>query len=162
VMQPARMVTGASRSASPAIRVNAWRGVVCRRMSVQLEDQPVEVRADAQNHLADDVDVVAVLRVDRAVPDRPRREEYASVRGRDVEPEREATWRQGLRARERNVRAHRDLALPLRPNDRIHLSLDDSARIRLERDLSLVAGLHLAKLVLPEHREHLVVVLDER
>src|SRR5689334_15102973 len=45
------------------------------RMSVQLQDQVIELRADAQNHLAQDMDRLEVLGVHRAVARGARREE---------------------------------------------------------------------------------------
>ena len=51
-------------------------------MSMQFEDEVVQVRADAHDHLAHDMDVVTVLRVDGAISGRAGREEEARGRAR--------------------------------------------------------------------------------
>ena len=59
------------------------------------------------------------------------------------------------------VGAHRDLPLPLGPDDRVHARLDDLARIGLERDLGLVARLHLVQFVLVIQGNDLELILHK-
>ena len=61
----------------------------------------------------------------------------------------------------RQVAGGLELSLALRPDDRVHVGLDDAARIGVERDLRLVARLDLVQLVLAEQREDLILVVDE-
>ncbi len=62
----------------------------------------------------------------------------------------------------RQFAGRRDLSLRLRPEHRIDLRLDDAARIGVERNLGVIARLHLVQFVLAEQREDLPVLVDER
>ena len=62
----------------------------------------------------------------------------------------------------RQVAADRHLALGRGPQDRVHLALDDAARIRLQEDFGLVARLHVAQLILGVKGEYpRIVFLDK-
>src|SRR5687767_7479903 len=64
------------------------------RMSVQFQDQPVQIRAHPQDDLADDVNVMSVLRVDRTVAEGAGCQEHFAVALSNVQPHGEATRRQ--------------------------------------------------------------------
>src|SRR6266850_1545197 len=72
---------GGDFSAQPASArpTSARSGRRARIRSVQLEDQVVQVRADADDHLADDVHRVQVVGVDRGVAGRAGGEEQLPV-----------------------------------------------------------------------------------
>ena len=65
-----------SATTAPANRPNVARSerLVELRMSVQLQDQIVDLRADAQDHLAEDMQERKMIRIDRTVADRASRE----------------------------------------------------------------------------------------
>src|SRR5678815_3015813 len=88
--------------------------------SVQLENEPVQVRTDTHDHAADDVNVVTMLRVDGAVSDGTCCEIHVLVAVGDVEPYGEAAGRRWRSAGLWQVRAHGDLSLALRPHDGVH------------------------------------------
>src|SRR6185295_5919469 len=77
----------AADRAARMTRASTWRGgrSAAQRASVQLQDQVIRVRPDAQDYLPDDVDHGAALCVDRRLPDRSRREEELAVARLDVE-----------------------------------------------------------------------------
>src|SRR5512145_1936298 len=84
---------GGALSAQPAIaaaRTAVSKARYTRVISVQLQDKVVDVRAHAQNHLADDVDLMEALGIDRRVARRARCHEQILVLVRDVELDREA------------------------------------------------------------------------
>ena len=119
-------------------------------------------RADAQDDLAHDVDRREVVGVDRAMALGAGGEEELCVTLGDVELDRKAPRRP---ADTTPVSAAAPdcmhLALPLRPDDRIHLGLDDAAGIGVECEFRLVAGLDQLQLVLRVQRDDLVGLLDE-
>src|SRR5688572_16519427 len=103
-------------------------------MSMKLQNQPVDERAHAHDHLAEDVNVMTVLRVDGAIPQSSGRQEEPAIALRDVEPYGEtALWRRGG-AGLRQRAGHGDLSLSLGPDDRVDAGLDDAAGIGLECD----------------------------
>ena len=61
----------------------------------------------------------------------------------------------------RHGRTHRNLALPLGPDNRVDARLDDLAWIGLERDLGLVSRQHLVQLVLVVQGNDLELILDK-
>ena len=105
-----------------------------------------------------------MVRVDGAGAARARREEQDRVLLPvcvEHELHGESALRQRRRSGLRQRAGERQLALALRPDDRIDLGLDDAARIGRQRDLGLVAGLHFVQLVLPEEGEDDVILFDE-
>src|SRR4051812_2407988 len=156
---------GGDLSAQPpsaAARAPVRSRRAARITSVQLQDEVVQVRADPQDHLADDVHGVQVIGIDGRVARSARSQEHRAVAFFDVELDGVASGRRRHHARHRDGAARLQLPLALRPNDRVHLALDDFARQRLERELDLVARLDLVQLVLVVEADYLAVRLEQR
>ena len=103
----------------------------------------------------------SVLGVDRAAADRAGRQEDVGIALVDRQLDREAPRRHRPEAGRRQRVLLGDLALALRPDDRIDLGLEDVARIGRQIELGFVAGLDLVQLVLVVQRDDLVGLLDE-
>src|SRR4051812_45961596 len=71
--------SGFSTQPESASATTSDRNIDRADMSVQLEDQIVDVRPDSQDHLANDVNVMSVVRVDRTMPGRAGGQEQATV-----------------------------------------------------------------------------------
>src|SRR5689334_11132454 len=140
-----RLLSAQPASASAATTTNlGW----ARIGSVQLEYQIIHVRTDAKDDLADDVQELRVLRVDRSVARRAGGEEQFHVLVGDVELDSEALWRSCHHAGHRYRTPSLQLTRPLGPDDRVHLRLDDPPGIRVERKFRFVAGRDPPQLVL--------------
>ena len=89
-----------------------------------------------------------MVSVDRSVSGGAGCKKEILVLVRDVELDCEALRRRGEHAghRQRSARLH--LARTLRPDDRVDLAFDDASRVCVQRELGLVARLHLVQLVL--------------
>src|SRR5436190_16749909 len=128
---------------------------------MEFQDQPVELRADANDDLPEDVHGRAAIGIDGALAMNARREEYVFVFAVRNEPDCKPPFRVGSIARVGNGTAPRKLSLSLGPDDRVHLALDDTARISGYRDLSFLLGLYVAKLVLMVESQHHLLVLHQ-
>ena len=130
---------------------------------MKLQHQVVHVRADAQDHLAQDVQELRGLGVDRGVARRAGREEQrlvAFLRGRTSPRTGPAAyWRAST---SESCRSAAPGPCPIAQMIESTLPFDDAAWIRLQRELGLVAGLHFRELVLAEERDDLAVGFDER
>src|SRR5205823_6150380 len=133
-----------------------------RMPSVQLEDQVVHVRADADDHAPHDLNDLEMLRVDRSVADRASGEKQLAIAVGDVELDRKLSGRLIRNRRHWKRPARKQLALAHRPYDRIDLALDDASGVRIERKLGFVVGLHAGELVLRIECNDLPVGFDER
>src|SRR4029450_919045 len=97
-----------------------------------LDDDVVEIRLDADQHLPDDLDWCEVRRVDGRGAARAAGEEQLLVPLLHVEPPGEPS-RRPREGRLWQVAAGVHLPLRLRPQDRVDVRLDDAPRIGIER-----------------------------
>src|SRR5262245_61399682 len=108
------------------------------------------------------MDHLAVLGVDRAASHRAGCEEEFPVFRFDQKPDRDAVGEQAKRRCGPHPTADGHLALCRGPHDRVHLALDDPARVGLEEDLRLVAWFDIPQLVLViESKNPGVILLDK-
>ncbi len=128
---------------------------------MQLEDEVVEIRAHPDDDLANELDLVEVLGINRAVSDRACRKEEILVALGNTQPHSEAARSLWHCPRLGNHARHGNLPLPLRPDDGVDAGLDDAARVGIQGDLSLISRLHLPQLVLTEQGDDLVLVFDK-
>src|SRR4029079_4891117 len=105
------------------------------RASMQLQDQVVGDCAYPQYDHANKVKGMHMFGVDRACALRAGGEKQRAIGFRDFEFDREPARDLWKRPGLRQHAGLRDLPLSLRPDDRIDLGLDDTTRIRLEREL---------------------------
>src|SRR5438093_6218562 len=113
------------------------------------DDEPVELRLDADDHAAEDLDHLMLLRVNRSLTAGASSEKDVFILPVCEESHCDALLRRDHRLRVRQVAADRQLALRCRPKDGIDLALDDAARIHLHEDFRFLAGFDEAQLVLP-------------
>src|SRR5215831_3480137 len=153
-----------SLSAKPASAITRRMPTLwCVRItSMQFQDEVVHVRPDADDDLAQNVQELRVLGVDRRVARRTRGEEKVLVLVRDVELDREALRRRREHAAHRYGSARKNLAGARGPDDRVDLGLDDLPRIGLQRELGFVSGLDLVQLVLPVESDDAAGRLGQR
>src|SRR5213593_2738790 len=78
---------------------------------VELENKPIQFRRDPDEHLADDVDHLAVVRINGAAPARAGREEGVAVVGREKQSHCNALFRCRYGLRVRQIPADRHLTL---------------------------------------------------
>ena len=126
------------------------------------DDEPVELRRDADDHATEDLDRRNIVRVDRSLTARASSEEDVFILSICEESHCDALFgcRYGRGIGE--VAVDRQLALCRRPKDGIDLALDDAARIHLHVDFRFVAGFDVAQFVLPvECQQPRIVLLDE-
>src|SRR5262249_54779652 len=83
----------------------------CKRVLVELEDEPVELGRDADEHFANNVDHLSMVRINGTSSPRASGEEYATVLLRNEQPYRDPLFRCRYRRRVRKVSADRQLAL---------------------------------------------------
>src|SRR4051812_1864216 len=110
--QPASALT---RSATAALQCSRAPGI-----SMQLQDEPVELRRHTKKHSADDVQQFDVVRIYRALPACARRHERILILAVEHQLDRKAPlghWRDI-----RQIAADRKLTLRGRPHDRIDLA----------------------------------------
>src|SRR5688500_9918727 len=112
----------------PITRPEVWISWLVQA-DVMLDDDPVEIRRHAQQHLADDVHWMEMTRIDRPRAAGTSGEEHVLVALIEQELHREPSFRLRRRACLRQRAGQRQLALSLRPDDRVDLCLDDAGRI---------------------------------
>src|SRR5436190_13612178 len=113
------------------------------------DDEPVELRLDADDHAADELDHLMLLRVDCSLTAGASSEKDVFILPVCEESHCDALFGRHHRLRVRQVPADRQLALCCRPKDRIDLALDDAAGIHLHEDFRFLAGFDEAQLILP-------------
>src|SRR5262249_46059305 len=108
------------------------------------------------------MDHLAVLGVDRAASHRAGCEEEIFISRFDQKPDRDLVREQPKRRCAPHPTADGHLALCRGPHDRVHLALDDPARVGLEEDLRLVAWFDIPQLVLViESKNPGIILLDK-
>src|SRR6266581_7279780 len=113
------------------------------------DDEPVELRLDADDHAADELDHLMLLRVYCPLTAGASGEKDVFILPVCKESYRDALFGRHHRLRVRQVPADRQLALCCRPKDGIDLALDNAARIHLHKNFRFLAGFDEAQLVLP-------------
>src|SRR5678815_2787044 len=113
------------------------------------DDEPVELRRDADDNATEDLDRRNIVRVDRSPTAGASSEEDVFILPICEESHCDALFgcRHGRGVGE--VAVDWQLALCRRPKDGIDLALDDAARIHLHKDFRFVAGFDVAQFVLP-------------
>src|SRR5205823_15109334 len=146
---------------------NAWLAVgvllvPAEESGEMFDDEPVELRLDADDHATEDLDRRNIVRVDRSPTAGASSEEDVFILPICEESYCDALFgcRQWRGVGE--VSVDRQLALCRRPKDGIDLALDDAARIHLHENFRFVAGFDIAQFVLPvECQQPRIVLLDE-
>src|SRR5882724_8588010 len=123
--------------------------VAAEESGEMFDDEPVELGRDADDHTADELDHLMLLRVDRSLTAGASSEEDVFILPICDESHCDALFgcRHGHGVGE--VAADRQLALCRRPKNGIDLALDDAARIHLHKDFRFLAWFDKAQLVLP-------------
>src|SRR6266480_4177673 len=113
------------------------------------DDEPVELRLDADDYAAEDLDRRNIVRVDRSSTAGASSEEDVFILPFCHQSHCDALFgrRHGRGVGE--VAVDRQLALCRRPKDGIDLAFDDAARIDLHKDFRFIAGFDVAQFVLP-------------
>src|SRR6266516_4017293 len=127
--------------------------VAAEESGEMFDDEPVELRLDADDHAADELDHLMLLCVDRSLATGASSKKDVFILPVCEESHCDALFRRDHRLRVRQVAADRQLALCCRPKDGIDLALDDAARIHLHEDFRFLAGFDEAQLVLPVEGE---------
>src|SRR6266513_2660341 len=112
------------------------------------DDEPVELRLNADNDAAEDLDRRNIVRVDRSLTAGASSEEDVFIVPVCEESHCDALFgcRHGRGVGE--VAVDWQLALCRRPKDGIDLALDDAAGIHLDKDFRFIAGFDVAQFVL--------------
>src|SRR4051812_32138889 len=138
---------------------SGYEGLHVRLM--QFQDQPIQLGANTNDDLAQDLNGVTTVGEDSACATRSRSEKNIFVLAVWQEANREAVRRDRGNASGWHHVTNGQLPLGGRPHNRVHSALHDPARIHLEGDLRLLAGLDLADFVLLVDGENPLFVLDE-
>src|SRR6185436_4070413 len=144
-------------AAAPRMIVDKLR-MVEARISVHLEDQPVELRSHPHDDLADDMDHAKRIRVHGAITHGACSKEQTPVPDLEFHGN-QPRWH--LRYGGRKRPGDGQLSLASRPDDGIDLALDYLVRIGLERDLRFVSRFYFTQFVLAVQRDDPLLGLDE-